>query len=152
MSTDTDEAIVQELHAICVAFRDAIEQCAPATLTPQMAHFPRGACDDTALLLARRLREAGYGPLQLRYARYGHDEIPAGHAWLRLGDIDLDITADQFSDQAAKVIVARASSWHAGLRRVDDQEADYTRYGAPDVRRFDAAYRAIIAAHSAPTR
>lgn len=140
-----------DIHALCAAFRDALERCPPNRLTSQMAHFPNGACDDTALLLARHLREAGYGPFVLRYARHGHDEIPAGHAWLRLGDIDIDITADQFPDQPARVIVARDSRWHAGLRRVDDQDADYTRYVDPHVvQRFDAAFHTILAAHDPP--
>lgn len=136
------------LRALCSDFRDAIERVSPAQLTSQMARFPVGACDDTALLLARRLREAGYGPFLLRYARYGDEEITPGHAWLRLGDVDIDITADQFSDQTHRVIVARRSAWHASLRVVDDQAADYRAYTeAHVVAAFDRAYARIMAVH-----
>ena len=46
------------------------------------------------------------------------------HVWLRQNDIVIDITADQFDEGQAKVIVTRHSPWHAASQLAESMPTD----------------------------
>lgn len=69
------------------------------------------------------------------------------HAWLARSELIVDITADQFDDQDAPVIVTRQSPWHATFRlEPEDQQihADFELYDDNTAFTLAAAYRAVI--------
>lgn len=72
-------------------------------------YFPLGACGNTARLLAEYLREHGYGDFDYVTGERGGRT----HAWLDKAGLIIDITADQFDDQDAAVIVTRDHGWHS---------------------------------------
>lgn len=83
--------------------------------------FPHGCCGPAAELLARHLQE--HFGLAAMYAaglqqRDGHSW---SHAWVLVDGVILDITADQFEEVGAPVLVVRVddSPWHAGWVRDD---------------------------------
>ena len=40
-------------------------------------------------------------------------EVEQAHFWITVGDVIIDITADQYVDGPAPVIVSRTSGWHS---------------------------------------
>ncbi|MCV6609165.1 MAG: hypothetical protein OIF55_00170 [Amphritea sp.] len=68
------------------------------------------------------------------------------HAWLQLGNVVVDITADQFPDVSAPVIALAPSQWHQRLinQRVE-YIGDYREYCDDGlVEEFDQMYWMII--------
>jgi len=41
------------------------------------------------------------------------------HAWLRIKNWEVDITADQFNDQTRKIIIEKKSKWHRTFKSYD---------------------------------
>ncbi|MDD2422382.1 MAG: hypothetical protein PHU78_09640 [Heliobacteriaceae bacterium] len=100
---------LDKLRDLAAHFREAIVNCDPAGLPGALRRFPKRACSDASLLLARYLADWGYGPADYVCGVWGDE---AAHAWLQLGDIIIDITADQFHPLLKPVIVTRRSPWH----------------------------------------
>lgn len=99
------------VEAIAIAVRRAIEMCDTRELP--WPRFPRGACGDTALVLGQVLHDAGITGFEyICGKKYKEDGACLSHAWLKNGDWIVDITADQFPDIDAPVIVTRNSEWH----------------------------------------
>lgn len=61
---------------------------------------------------------------------YGSEENGnwSSHAWLQSGELIVDITADQFPDVDARVIVLERSAWHIALNGEVENVADYRIY------------------------
>lgn len=135
---------MDELAKAAAAFRAAIEQTPAAKLTVCMLGFPAGACGDATPLLGYYLKTRGFGTFNyvLGMAE-GEDGDQYSHAWLRQGDIIVDITADQFPDQAP-VIVADSSPWHNRFEVEVPYEADFHVYDAHTVATLGAAYAAVM--------
>ena len=75
-------------------------------------HYPSNCCEYTSLLLAKYLIECRiYKDI---FMIYGENKYKKSirHAWLRINDIDIDITAYQFSSTSKTVIVEYFSEWH----------------------------------------
>jgi hypothetical protein len=90
-------------------FRRMVE-AAPKELLPlTFEAFPHGACGDAALLLGEYLKE--HGETGFSYVLAFRDGW--SHAWLDRDGLIVDVTADQFEDAPAGVIVSRRSDWHA---------------------------------------
>lgn len=133
-----------ELMRLATVFRDAIERCDLVALGVTFESFPRGSCGDAALLLARFLSEHGAGATDYMLGERGEGEAWSSHAWLRLGEMTIDIAADQFEDQPERVIVSRDSVWHDGFVGEAQHAADYRLYDAYTVSNLDRAYALIL--------
>lgn len=121
-------------------FRLAIVRSDPATSRlSTLRDFPRGACRDASLLLAKYLQVKNCGrSLYVLGERHGH-----GHAWLQLQEFIIDITADQFEDQEAGVIVSTESSWHSSFNGKIHNVADFCLYDHRSAFELTRAYEAI---------
>lgn len=128
------------LFELAFRFRLAIERSDPATSSlATLRSFPRGACSDASLLLAKYLQvnRCGLSHFVLGKRRR------AVHAWLLLHDFIIDITADQFADQPARVLVTTDSSWHSSFHGKVHSLADFCLYDRATVFQLTAAYHAI---------
>jgi hypothetical protein len=131
------------LFSFASRFRLAILRSNPSTSSlATLRDFPRGACGDASLLLAKYLQVNRCGQsLYVLGRRRGHV-----HAWLQLEQFTIDITADQFDDQDAGVIVAPDSPWHASFYGKIHNVADFCLYDPDTVFQLTRAYEAITAA------
>jgi hypothetical protein len=100
------------LRNCAVAVRAILEQATRGTSHPLFQNFPHGSCGATADLVGRYLIEARQVDARCVTAVLPDDR---SHAWVVVEDISIDITADQFGQEA--VIVARKSPWHAQLQQ-----------------------------------
>lgn len=107
----TRRVAIEEVRSNTVRFRNAIERCRGRLKAISLKHFPLGSCSDVSDMLGMYLREAcGVECEHVSGQEDGHS-----HAWLELGGITVDITADQFQGNEA-VIVSDTSDFH---RRFD---------------------------------
>ena len=115
---------LEVLKRLSSRFRAAIKKCEPKSLPVSLQCFPRGACGDAALLLAKYLEEHGYGLFDYVLG----EREGRSHAWLQSGSLIVDITADQFEDQDVPVIVTRDNSWHSTFHGEIEHVADFCIY------------------------
>lgn len=99
----------EEIREAAKVFRAAILRCARSDL-PTMKDFPRGSCGDASILLGQYLFDHSLGLWE--YVGGEREPDLHSHAWLELGGLIVDITADQFEDVGEPVIVTRDRSWH----------------------------------------
>lgn len=136
---------MEEIAKAAGAFRAAIEQTPAAGLPVALQKFPRGACGDATLLLGYHLKTQGFGTFEYVLGMGVDDEGDRySHAWLRQGKIIVDITADQFPNNAP-VIVAEASPWHEGFEVEVPHEADFHIFDGYTFASLSIAYKAIAA-------
>lgn len=129
------------LFLLAARFRMAILRRLPSSSSlATLTDFPRGACADASLLLAKYLQVNRCG---LAHLVLGHRQ-GLRHAWLQLHDFVIDITADQFDDQGAPVIVEVDSPWHASFNGDIHNVADFCLYDRDTVVRLTGAYQEII--------
>jgi hypothetical protein len=77
-----------------------------------LALFPTECCDHAMKLLALHLSLLGFTGLSKARGERRFGEVPRYHIWLVCQGVILDITADQFDEGQAQVIVTRRSRWH----------------------------------------
>lgn len=130
------------LFRLVSRFRRAIVSCSSKSGLASLHDFPNGACSDASLLLAKHLQVMKCG---LSHYVFGVRQGQP-HAWLQLLEYTIDITADQFHDQEAGVIVSRGSSWHESFNGKIYGIADFCLYDRSTVVRLTRAYEAISAA------
>ncbi len=135
--------MIEKLAEAAAQFRRAIERTDPAKLPIGLRTFPVGACGDATLLLGAHLKSLGFGSFEYVLGRRGEGEDRHSHAWLRQGDILIDITADQFQEIEAPVIVATTSDWHGTFEVEVPHEADFRVYDERTATTLGAAYRVI---------
>ncbi|WP_026841647.1 hypothetical protein [Citrifermentans bremense] len=122
-------------------------RCAILRSNPRMGRlitlrgFPVGACGDASLLLAKYLQVNGCGRSHYVLGKRNGRT----HAWLQLGDFTIDITADQFHDQSAGVIVSADSAWHSSFQGKIQNIADFCLYDQRSAFELTTAYKAITA-------
>jgi hypothetical protein len=128
------------LFQLAHRFRDAILRSNPrASRLATLRDFPTGACGDASLLLAKYLQVNGCGRSHYMVGkRKGRT-----HAWLQLADFTIDITADQFEDQDAGVIVSADSPWHSSFQGKIQNVADFCLYDRRSAFELTAAYEVI---------
>jgi hypothetical protein len=121
-------------------FRLAILRSRPSTKQlGTLQDFPRGACGDASLLLAKYLQVNNCGKsFYVLGERHGQH-----HAWLQLEEFVVDITADQFNDQDAGVIVTTESSWHDSFNGKIYNVADFCLYDRNSAFLLTRAYQEI---------
>lgn len=134
-----------EVRRLAQRFRRAIEEGTPLAHDIVFERFPAGSCGDAALLLGRYLRE--HGARDIRYVLGGRrsGDNWGSHAWLLVGGLIVDITADQFDEVDAPVIVAATSAWHAAWE-IDRHggPGDYRKYDDRTVAHLDALYARLM--------
>lgn len=83
-----------------------------------MRGFPKGACGSSAILLGACFSSCAIeGFVFIQGSRGSRKNGTwAKHAWLARQDLVVDITADQFPDAPAPVIVVEHSPWHQTFR------------------------------------
>lgn len=130
-----------ELCTTALQFRTAIEICDKRILPVTFQTFPRGACGDASLLLAKYLEESGYG--SFKYVLGKRNEV--SHAWLENDATIVDITADQFTEISEPVIVAVDSKWHSSFDGQPQHIADFEIFDKRTRNKLRSAYNKIIA-------
>lgn len=130
-----------DIFAASTNFRRAIERTPKAALPITFECFPRGACGDATLLLGKRLAELELGVFHyVLGTRKGWS-----HAWLEGDGFIVDITADQFPDMLATVIVSRCSDWHLAFKGNREHIADFDIFDRNTRAVLGAAYAAVLA-------
>ena len=137
---------IEEIYIAATNFRNAIEAVSPY-LGISFESFPRVSCGDVAPMLGTYLAEQELGEFQYMLGNYGSEAEGnwSSHAWLQLGDIVVDITADQFSDVTEPVIVQENSEWHYDLDGEAQNLGDYRIYGPRTVANLGRLYAKIVA-------
>ena len=88
--------------------------------------FPRGSCGDASLLLALVYVNRGIGAACLAGLRSGHS-----HAWVEIGDLIVDITADQFDEGHSAVTITRDRAWHSQFLEQTSRPPELPDEGVP---------------------
>lgn len=83
--------------------------------------FPNGCCGIASDLLGRALIELGFANVVYVNGEQIIDGREKSHAWIKVGDVIVDITADQFG--GAPVIVTINSPWHTAWTTEDEPRA-----------------------------
>jgi hypothetical protein len=131
---------VSRLREVVTQFRAAIDRSLSAITVISFRRFPQGSCGDAALLLGRYLRETGFGnPVYISGKRAEYS-----HGWLQLGNVIIDITADQFFDISESVIVTTDDTWHRQFEPWIHRHCDDTTCIAEHKNDLDAAYQVIV--------
>jgi hypothetical protein len=128
-------ALVHRLATLASQFRSALTTWAPTTLPIGLQAFPRGACGDASLLLARYIEETVGDMPEYVSGKDGNQS----HGWLELNGIIIDITADQFDDVNDPVVVTTNLSWHQRFK-----EQSRRAVGIDDYDALNTAYQEII--------
>ena len=89
---------MNKLEKLVFAFRKAIERAQKNDEPGEFFRkFPTGQCGHTSDLLAQFLIDNGGSQVRYVYGTYyGRNDKMQSHAWLSVGDMIIDITADQF--------------------------------------------------------
>lgn len=86
----------EDLYAIAVSFRSAIEEAVHDGKLREMVTFPRGCCSFASDLLQRHLFEQSIFTWYMS-GEYGYGWDAESHAWLEAEDgTVIDITGDQY--------------------------------------------------------
>jgi hypothetical protein len=105
---------IPAIAALARQMREVIERIPKDQLPSCMSCFPRGACLDSSLLLGAYLVDNGITGFKRVSGTRGTatNNSQKTHAWLVRNALIVDITADQFPDGPASVIVSESSVWH----------------------------------------
>jgi len=107
-----------ELAVVALDFRRAIERSSLRRHARVMGRFPVGCCKHASQLLARYLVTELHIPLVTfvhgERGGNGNGDPWQSHVWLRVADHTIDITADQYPEVQAPVLVSANGGWHAG--------------------------------------
>jgi hypothetical protein len=121
----TDDEMAR-LETVARQMRAAIDAVPKAELPVTLVGFPFGCCHGASILLGTYLtdiEEVGFSII--RGERGSHeDNTRTSHAWLVRGDLIINITADQFPDAPASVIVERNSQWHRSFKWGEPEPSD----------------------------
>ncbi len=118
----------QKLEEAVRRFRLGINRCINQSQflgVPDPEKFPFGYCDWASNGLCRFI-EANLSE-QVYYIR-GCRKTTDRHTWLKVADIDVDITAGQFYDAPSPVICTENSKWHKEIWEIDGQPMPSTEF------------------------
>jgi hypothetical protein len=143
---------LQAIEKLASRLRRALVDLPRADLPFSMFCFPKGACGDTSLLLGAYLVDSGIKDFHYICGERGsHEENTwTTHAWLAKGDLVVDITADQFSDAPAAVIVTTSSLWHKGFTTDVPAPADFREYSGFSISELAQLYARLRPALFSP--
>lgn len=88
----------EELHAVSVKFRATVETVLNALprIPDCLEEFPRGCCGRLSSMLGQILNDRLAGQALFVSAEL-YEDCRETHAWLRCGNIAIDVTGDQFA-------------------------------------------------------
>ena len=132
-----------EIYCEALRFRQAIEQTDKARLTTDFRDFPKGSCGDASLLLAKYLKDCGFGEFDYMLGFLFPESESHSHAWLQQGDLIVDITIDQFDDCSEPVFVSYCSPWHDDRNGKRKHVADCSIFGSQTELSLENAYSEI---------
>lgn len=134
---------VYELKKIANNFREAIKQ------SESMDGFPIGCCKRVSILLAKYFIEyLGVDESEIKYVEatgdgnYENGNMPSKHIWLNVGNINIDITADQYKEVTEEVIVTE--DWIWGDKFIRREEIEYNNPSISYSESLRPEYDAII--------
>jgi hypothetical protein len=121
---------IAQIHLIASKVRTLLEAYPLEKRPIGMQTFPQGACGDSSLILGSILYEMGFTSIKyICGTRGSHDDSTwRTHAWIRLDDLVIDITADQFEDVSDPVIVTKNSLWHNQFEIDDFNNRDFKHW------------------------
>ena len=112
-----DDAHLEMLRYVAVAFRQAIEAARAERARGALPYFPDGACRMTSRLLAqhlaRRPDSVVLGRPQIVSGVLPGTEPAVRHFWLEVDGAVVDLTADPFGE--APVVVGARTAFHRSL-------------------------------------
>jgi hypothetical protein len=144
-STRIDQDTLARLREIATAVRNAIEESRiafPGYLKDKFAAFPKETCSHASTLLALYLSEQGFLDVQFVFNGCRHDDFQRSHAWLEIGPVIIDITADQFDGISDPVIVTLDRTFHDQFYGQHRQRAvqHFAEHTAPAKKNYTKAY------------
>jgi hypothetical protein len=137
MSDHETTALVSRLLPIATRFRAALEilkrdweqivddaddRPRKISVFGILQHYPWSCCDKTTLLLVRYLSENGY-PEALCVNGYDKRKVSRRHTWVRVGEVHIDLTADQFKrfrPRPDPIIVTAGLQFHSRFKVIDE--------------------------------
>ncbi len=140
----------QDLALVALEFRRAIERSNLRRHARVMSRFPVGCCKQSSQLLARFL----VTELQVPLVTFVHAERggTAGdawqsHVWLSVDQHYIDITADQYPEIEAPVVVSMSGGWHTSWERKRHLTyGEMMNFDRWEALRFERMYRAVFRA------
>lgn len=137
------------LAVIALDFRRSIERSRLRRHSRVMGNFPVGCCKVSSQLLARYLVTELHTPLVTfvhgERGGTGNGDPWQSHVWLRVNEHMVDITADQYHEVDAPVIVNASGGWHStwAKRRLLTY-GEMMSFGFWEGLRFRRMYRAVL--------
>lgn len=120
----------EDLLRLGRAFRKAFETVGRSQSFGAFPHFPNGCCTWASIFIGNFLiNEYDLSPKRVYSAWHPSS---SQHEWVLLSGTIIDITADQFDDAPAPIIVRNDSEWHAQFR--DSKISDYLPVSKYDIR------------------
>jgi len=114
---ETNQAVrIRRLREVAASVRAAIlsaRDSFPPYLRRKFSAFPKGCCGHTSVLLALYLQDIGLTDVSYVFGGRRGFNVEDAHAWVEVGDVIVDITADQFSDNPNPLVITEERSWHA---------------------------------------
>lgn len=133
------------------AFREAVKLCPRADLPRSFERFPNGCGSDATLLVGAFLEDAGFGLFD-RYS--GTRNAPAGagpdseptvsHTWAQLGNIIVDITAEQFPDAPGELVLQAPSAFHQSFSGQCTGKATFRLYDEVTKYHFEHHLQSVL--------
>lgn len=96
----------KDLERHCFRLRQAI--IAVKSTTFLFKDFPNGCCRDMSVVLGAYLKTKGF--FDINYCHREYDDGIPSHGWLEVGDLILDLTADQFGNSRPPVVITPNTS------------------------------------------
>ncbi len=102
---------MHEIEIICHRAFKIIKSCPLNLLNPRFKEFPRGCCGIGTEIIGTYLQKNGFGVFNYVNAQ---NESGISHAWAQKGNLIVDLTITQFSNDLAKFMVVNEteSTWH----------------------------------------
>ena len=136
---------LQLIEQLAFGLRRAIEQLPRSVLPASLSWFPKGACGDASLLLGAYLVDNGFSGFNYVCGERGNHDAGTWttHAWVAKDELVVDITADQFSDAPAGVIIADPSLWHKTFTAYNTAPSDFREYSEPNIYEIAVLYERL---------
>lgn len=90
---------------------------------PVLNDFPLGCCEFTSYLLAKYMIDEFKLPVRMVRGENIY-KLSQRHVWLRVGSMDIDITANQFSSTNKTMFFESYSLWHQRYSIYDTETPD----------------------------
>ena len=115
--SNVNKPIQADIEIVVRAFRNRLETADHSKLHEVFKSFPRGSCGAASDVLSTLLERRFEIKPKIARAWLDHNGERWSHGWLETQGLTIDVTADQFGQEA--VIVSRSSWWHAQLKDVE---------------------------------